>query len=261
MTSNYLGINPNSIVINTYGSFISSAVFVYVGTIVAPRKQFIVSIFLALILTLIVGASTALNMTTGTNGQLAQLIYTILSVIGAGSVVYAVHQAITENHVEKDEELKDEKLLERAMVVLSDGYPTASANLFQRELLIGHAVALRLMDALEKKGVLGPGDHPLFRKVLINDPKKLQLSCSACKSTKVHKNGDVCTNCQNTIKEIQKSVNLVGFTTWPILHGELRIGYAGVVRWLNYMVKKKILLPPDENGKYYIESGKSDKNL
>lgn len=153
---------------------------------------------------------------------------------------------------DEDEKLKDEKLLDRAMEVLSHGYPIVSANLFQRELLIGHSAALRLLDTLEEKGVLGPGDHPLFRKVLINDPKKLQPSCLVCESTKINESEETCESCQTTINDVLKSVAKLGYTTWPILHEELRIGYAGVIRTLDYMVKKKILLPPDKNGNYLL---------
>lgn len=69
-------------------------------------------------------------------------------------------------------ESEDEKLIQKAMEVLSRGYPTASASLFKRELLIGHNAATRLMNTLGKRGVLGPWINPLSRKVLINNPKK-----------------------------------------------------------------------------------------
>jgi len=67
-----------------------------------------------------------------------------------------------------DEELEYKKLVERAIEVLSKGYPTASTSLFQRELLIGHTTATRLMNTLGKRGVLGEWSSPLSRKVLIN---------------------------------------------------------------------------------------------
>ena len=46
----------------------------------------------------------------------------------------------------------------------------ASASLLQRRLRIGYARAARLLDILEEKGVIGPGDGAKPRQVLIRQP-------------------------------------------------------------------------------------------
>ncbi|KKS05081.1 MAG: hypothetical protein UU56_C0001G0048 [Candidatus Curtissbacteria bacterium GW2011_GWA2_41_24] len=154
------------------------------------------------------------------------------------------------NRIANKEELEDEKLVEKAMKVLSQGYPTASLSLFKRELLIGHKAATRLMISLEERGVIEPDDSRLSKKVLINNPSP--IFCVACKSTKINKSEVICASCQEWVKEVQKSLKSAGYTTWPKLRVELRIGYAGIIRTLDYMVKAKILLPPDESGKYFL---------
>ena len=70
-----------------------------------------------------------------------------------------------------NEESEDEKLVKKAMEVLSRGYPTASLSLFKRELLIGHNAATRLMTTLTERGVIEPDDSRLSKKVIFN-PKK-----------------------------------------------------------------------------------------
>ena len=105
------------------------------------------------------------------------------------------------------EEPRDEKLVEKAMKVLSQGYPTASLSLFKRELLIGHKAATRLMISLEERGVIEPDDSRLSKKVLINNPSP--IFCVACKSTKINKSEVICASCQEWVKEVQKSLGLV----------------------------------------------------
>ena len=45
----------------------------------------------------------------------------------------------------------------------------ASASLLQRRLAIGYARAARILDQLEARGVVGPGDGAKPRDVLISD--------------------------------------------------------------------------------------------
>jgi hypothetical protein len=94
ITSSYLGIDPESFLLNVYISFISSVVFVYVGAAVAPMKQYLISIFLSLLLATVIGMSYILNFTTHTNPQLSQLIYSAFSLVGVGAAVYAIHEDI-----------------------------------------------------------------------------------------------------------------------------------------------------------------------
>lgn len=94
ITSNYLGIDPESFWINAYISYLSSAIFIYVGAVGAPKKQFIVSIVLSMLFSVIIGISIVSNFTTHTNSMLEQLIYSILSLAGVGSVLYAIHKEL-----------------------------------------------------------------------------------------------------------------------------------------------------------------------
>ncbi len=62
----------------------------------------------------------------------------------------------------------DEPLLEEAIrAVLSAG--RASTSLLQRRLKVGYARAARMMDILEDKGVVGPGDGAKPREILIEE--------------------------------------------------------------------------------------------
>lgn len=74
--------------------------------------------------------------------------------------------------------------------------------------------------------------------------------CDVCTYIKINENEETCASCQENINDVQKSVVKVGYTTWPIQRIELKIAYAVVIRTLDYMVKKKILLSSDKNGKY-----------
>lgn len=79
-----------------------------------------------------------------------------------------------ENRVKKLESIlvvpDDDVLLEQAVGILK-GYDLASASLLQRRLSIGYARAARLLDILEEKGIVGPGEGAKPRKVLIKKEK------------------------------------------------------------------------------------------
>jgi S-DNA-T family DNA segregation ATPase FtsK/SpoIIIE len=53
------------------------------------------------------------------------------------------------------------------------GYGRASASLLQRRLSIGYARAARILDELERRGVVGPQEGSKPRKVLIKDPDQI----------------------------------------------------------------------------------------
>jgi S-DNA-T family DNA segregation ATPase FtsK/SpoIIIE len=73
----------------------------------------------------------------------------------------------------KDDGGNDEPLLQEAQdVVVRAG--KASASLLQRRLKIGYARAARILDLLEEKGVIGPGDGAKPRDILIARPEGLE---------------------------------------------------------------------------------------
>jgi S-DNA-T family DNA segregation ATPase FtsK/SpoIIIE len=61
----------------------------------------------------------------------------------------------------------DDELLEEAKKIIME-HDRVSASLLQRRLSIGYARAARLLDLLEKKGIVGPGEGAKPRKVLLN---------------------------------------------------------------------------------------------
>lgn len=77
--------------------------------------------------------------------------------------------------------------------------------------------------------------------------------CPVCKFQKVKIPKKTCASCQELLADIKKSIKSAGYTTWPRLREELRISYSSVINKLEYLVKKKILLPPDESGKYFLK--------
>jgi len=79
----------------------------------------------------------------------------------AGSI--SVDKSIFESTLE-DEEADDELYEEARICVIEAG--RASTSYLQRKLKLGYARAARLMDRLEEKGVIGPGDGAKPREVL-----------------------------------------------------------------------------------------------
>ena len=67
---------------------------------------------------------------------------------------------------EMDADSQDE-LMEKA-IVLAQSYNKLSTSLLQRRLRIGYPRAARLVDLLEEKGIVGPGDGSKSRDVIIN---------------------------------------------------------------------------------------------
>jgi S-DNA-T family DNA segregation ATPase FtsK/SpoIIIE len=52
----------------------------------------------------------------------------------------------------------------------------ASASYLQRRLKIGYARAARLLDLLEERGIIGPGDGAKPRQVLVAPPDGMNLN-------------------------------------------------------------------------------------
>ncbi|MDP3729199.1 MAG: DNA translocase FtsK [bacterium] len=69
-----------------------------------------------------------------------------------------------ENYAENDDE---DELYEEAVTIVRDAQK-ASASLLQRRLSVGYARAARLLDIMENKGIIGPGDGAKAREVYID---------------------------------------------------------------------------------------------
>ena len=77
-------------------------------------------------------------------------------------------KSIEEAETSEQEYHDDDEMYEEAkLAVIQQG--KASTSFIQRKLGIGYARAARLIDALEKKGVIGPGDGAKPREVLIDE--------------------------------------------------------------------------------------------
>ena len=55
-------------------------------------------------------------------------------------------------------------------------YDRASASLLQRRLKIGYARAARILDQLERAGIVGPADASKPREVLVKNPEEFLAS-------------------------------------------------------------------------------------
>ena len=62
----------------------------------------------------------------------------------------------------------DDDLLEEAVAVVREA-KKASASLLQRRIKVGYARAARLLDIMESRGIIGPGDGAKPRDVYLND--------------------------------------------------------------------------------------------
>ncbi len=82
--------------------------------------------------------------------------------LSAGSI--SPDKSIFESTLEDEDEVDDELYEEARVVVLEAG--KASTSYLQRKLRLGYARAARLIDALEQRGVIGPGDGAKPREVL-----------------------------------------------------------------------------------------------
>lgn len=76
---------------------------------------------------------------------------------------------VFDNYVESDEE--DDELFDEAVRIVTEA-KKASASLLQRWLKIGYARAARLLDMMEAKGIIGPGEGAKPREVYIEENPK-----------------------------------------------------------------------------------------
>jgi len=80
----------------------------------------------------------------------------------------ATPSLISEEIIEKYTEDEEDELFDEAVEVVVQA-KKASASLLQRRLKIGYARAARLLDLMEAKGIIGPGEGAKPREVYINE--------------------------------------------------------------------------------------------
>ena len=75
---------------------------------------------------------------------------------------------ISEDSLDKYSDDEEDELYEEAVRVVSEA-KKASASLLQRRLKVGYARAARLLDIMEARGVVGPGEGAKPREVFIRE--------------------------------------------------------------------------------------------
>jgi S-DNA-T family DNA segregation ATPase FtsK/SpoIIIE len=75
----------------------------------------------------------------------------------------------TINGNEEDDEVsdEDEEIIEKCLEVIQQEQ-RASTSLLQRRLRLGYTRAARMMDILEMRGIIGPGDGAKAREILVD---------------------------------------------------------------------------------------------
>lgn len=73
-------------------SFFMGVLFVYVGSIVAPKRQFVVSLILLLLITIFGVLMFMGNFVTNTASSFSMLIHALLIIIGGSVIVYKIHE-------------------------------------------------------------------------------------------------------------------------------------------------------------------------
>jgi len=81
----------------------------------------------------------------------------------AGSI--SADKSIFESTLEDEDDMEDDEMYEEARICVIEA-GKASTSYLQRKLKLGYARAARLMDKLEERGVIGPGDGAKPREVL-----------------------------------------------------------------------------------------------
>ena len=80
-------------------------------------------------------------------------------------------KADSPNFEEFSSDDEDDELYDEAVQTVTEAQK-ASASLLQRRLKVGYARAARLLDIMEAKGVVGPGDGAKPREVFLNKPNE-----------------------------------------------------------------------------------------
>lgn len=84
----------------------------------------------------------------------------------------AIEKQLEKNEKEHDGDADDPLLDEAALLTRQSD--KISASFLQRRLIIGYSRAARILDQLEKKGIVGPGEggrpRSVLRKTSVNEP-------------------------------------------------------------------------------------------
>jgi len=67
---------------------------------------------------------------------------------------------------------EDDELYDEAVKIVREAQK-ASASLLQRRLAVGYARAARLLDIMEERGIVGPGDGAKPREVYLDKPEQM----------------------------------------------------------------------------------------
>jgi S-DNA-T family DNA segregation ATPase FtsK/SpoIIIE len=88
---------------------------------------------------------------------------------GAPAFDHAIHSRIQGEGGEEGEEVSDEdqELVEKCLEVMRQE-KKASTSLFQRRLRLGYTRAARILDILEDRGYVGPGEGAKPREILVD---------------------------------------------------------------------------------------------
>ena len=80
-----------------------------------------------------------------------------------------IQNTLESTGAESDEEVspEDEEILEKCLDVIEQE-KRASTSLLQRRLRLGYTRAARMIDILEQRGIIGPGDGAKPREILVD---------------------------------------------------------------------------------------------
>jgi DNA segregation ATPase FtsK/SpoIIIE, S-DNA-T family len=81
----------------------------------------------------------------------------------------AIHEKISGGGGEEEDDVteEDEELVEKCLEIIRQE-KRASTSLLQRRLRLGYTRAARIVDILEQRGILGPGEGAKPREILVD---------------------------------------------------------------------------------------------
>ena len=81
----------------------------------------------------------------------------------------AMHEKIASRQPRREEDVteEDEELVEKCLEIIRQE-KRASTSLLQRRLRLGYTRAARIVDILEQRGILGPGEGAKPREILVD---------------------------------------------------------------------------------------------